>query len=235
MNPVEPSSELPNEKDDPVSKDPIANIRKLIKKRAPKVRASKSKAPKSGETRSSSNLWRVAAWVSLVVNVLFVVLILVVGSRLLQFKSAVLEPLLEGVYAAVGQMDDASIETEVTVSSEVPVVFDLPLQRETVVTLSQPTRIEGAYLSIRSATFSVDAPSTIDLPIGAQLPITLDILVPVNTTVPVELKVPVELNLSESDLQPAVSALQELIAPYQQLVEEAPDCWQMLLWGGDCP
>jgi len=230
MDPVEPSAEFAKEKDDPVSKDPIANIRKLMKKRIPRFRA-----PKSRETKPKPDLWRAAAVVSLAVNALFLLLIILIGGRLLQFKTAVVEPLLEGVYSAVGQMDDAVIKTEVTVSSEVPVVFDLPLQKETVVTLTQPTRIEGAYLSIRSATFSIDAPSTIDLPIGAQLPIALDLSIPVSTTVSVELSVPVELNLSESDLQPAVAALQDLIEPYKQLAQDAPDCWQKLLWGGDCP
>lgn len=229
MEPVEPSLELDKDQGDPVSKDPITNIRKLMKKRAPKIRASKSR-----NAKPKPDLWRVAALISLVVNALFVVLIISIGGRLLQFKTAVFEPLMEGVYTAVGQMDDAIIQTEVTFSSDIPVVFDLPLQKDTVVTLTQPTRIEGAYLSIRSATFSVDAPSTIDLPIGAQLPITLDLSVPVSTTVPVELSVPVELKLTESDLQPAVSALQELVEPYKQLAQDAPDCWQMLLWGGDC-
>jgi hypothetical protein len=177
MDPVEPSSDFTKDKDDPVSKDPIANIRKLLKKRAPK-----SRVPKSREAKAKPDLWRIAALASLGVNALFLVLIIIIGGRLLQFKTAVLEPLLEGVYSAVGQMDDAVIQTEVTVSSEVPVVFDLPLQKETLVTLTQPTRIEGAYLSIRSATFSVDAPSTIDLPIGAQLPISLDLSIPVSTT-----------------------------------------------------
>ena len=104
-----------------------------------------------------------------------------------------------------------------------------------VVTLSEPVRIDGAYLSIRSATFSVDAPSIIDLPVGTQLPITLDMTVPVNTTIPVSLSVPVDLALTESDLQPAIQAIQDLIEPYKQLVQDTPDCWQMLLWGGECP
>jgi len=235
MDHTESPPEFDQESVEPISKDPIANIRNLIKKRVPRLRIPKIRSPKVAETRPSFNLWRFTAFVSLVVNFLFIVLIVVIGARLMQFKSAVMEPLLEGVYSAIGQMDNASFDSEITVQSEIPVAFDLPLQRETVVTLSQPTRIENAYLSIRSATFSVDAPSTIDLPIGAQLPITLDITVPVHTTVPVELAVPVKLSLADSDLQPAVDALQDLVEPYKELSKELPDCWQMLLWGGECP
>ncbi len=235
MDPVEPSPEFPQEKGDPVSKDPIANIRRLLKRRPLRRRISEPKTPDLKTTRSGVGIWRLAALVSFAINVLFLVLIVLIGARLFKFKATVAEPLLEGVYNAVGQMDDVEVQTEVRVSSDIPVSFDVALQRDTIVTLSQPTRINGAYLSIRSATFSVDAPSTIDLPIGAQLPITMDLTVPVSTTIPVELTIPVDLALSESDLQPAIQAIQELVAPYTQLLEETPDCWQMLLWGGACP
>jgi hypothetical protein len=235
MDPVEPSPEVPQDKRDPVSKDPIANIRRLLKRGLSKNKVSKSKTPVSERTRSGAGIWQLAALVSFAINLLFLVLILLIGTRLLKFKTAVAEPLLAGVYSAVGQMDDVEVQTQVQVSSEIPIVFDLALQRDTIVTLSQPTRIQGAYLSIRSATFSVDAPSTIDLPIGTELPITMDLTIPVNTTIPVELTVPVDLALSESDLQPAIQAIQDLIAPYNQLLEDIPDCWQMLLWGGSCP
>jgi hypothetical protein len=225
MFPSEPSPEFPDTSGDPVSKDPVTNIRKLMKKQA----------PKASDVKSKEGLWRGAALVSFVINILFLGLILLVGSRVLSFKSEVAEPLLDGVYKAVDQMDDIQIQTDVKVSGEVPVAFDLPLQRETTVTLSQPTRIDGASLSIRSATFSIDAPTVIVLPAGAELPITLDLSVPVNATVPVELTVPVTLSLTDSNLEPTIKALQDLIEPYKQLAEETPDCWQMLLWGGACP
>jgi hypothetical protein len=235
MDPVEPSPEFTPEKGDPVSKDPVANIRKLLKRGRSTDRKPKPKTPKPGTKNSGVGIWRLAALISIVINILFLVLILWIGSRLFKFKAAVAEPLLEGVYNAVGQMDDVQVQTEVQISSDIPVAFDVPVQRDTVVTLSQPTRVEGAYLSIRSATFSVDAPSTIDLPVGTELPITMDLIIPVNTTIPVQFSVPVQLALSESDLQPAIQAIQDLIAPYNQLLEETPDCWQMLLWGGTCP
>jgi hypothetical protein len=235
MDPVDPSPQLPKEKGDPVSKDPIANIRKLLKRGSSGKGTSKAKTPREKKPKTGAGIWRFAALLSLVINILLLVLILMIGTRLFGLKTAVAEPLLEGVYNAVGQMDDIEVQTEVKVMSEIPVTFDIDVQRDTILTLSQPTRVEGAYLSIRSATFSVDAPSTIDLPIGTQLPITMDLTIPVNTTLPVELSVPVELVLSESDLQPAIQAIQDLVEPYQQLLDETPDCWQMLLWGGACP
>lgn len=235
MDPVDPSPELQKDKGDPVSKDPIANIRKLLKRESPDKGKSKPKTPRVKTPKTGVGIWKFAALLSFVVNILFLAFMVVIGTRLFSFKTAVAEPLLEGVYNAVGQMDDIEVQTEVKVMSDIPVAFDIDMQRDTILTLSQPTRVEGAYLSIRSATFSVDAPSTIDLPIGTQLPITMDLTIPVNTTIPVELTVPVELVLSESDLQPAIQAIQDLVEPYRQLLGETPDCWQMLLWGGACP
>jgi hypothetical protein len=235
MDPVQPSPESPKERGDPVSKDPIANIRKLLKREPSRKGTTEAKIPSPKTTGSGGSIWRLSALISLTINILFLAFILWIGSRLFNFKADVVQPLLEGVYNAVGQMDEVEVQKEVQVHSDIPVAFNIPLQRNTIVTLSEPTRIEGATLSIRSATFSVDAPSTIDLPIGTQLPITMDLTIPVNTTIPVELTVPVDLVLSESDMQPAIQAIQDLIAPYEQLLEEAPDCWQMLLWGGECP
>jgi hypothetical protein len=235
MDSNESSQGMPNEKGDPVSKDPIANIRKLLKREPSEKTDSSPKPPGKKPTKSGMGIWRWAALVSFAINIIFLILIVLIGTRLFQFKTAAVEPLLEGVYSAVSQMDDVDVQTQVQVSSEVPVSFDVTVERDTVVTLSEPTQIEGAYLSIRSATFSVDAPSTIDLPVGTQLPITMNLSIAVNTTIPVELTVPVEVTLSESDLQPAIEAIQDLVGPYQQLLDDVPDCWQMLLWGGACP
>jgi len=235
MDPIEPSPEFPQNNGDAISKDPITNIRKLLKPDATKQKTSEPDPEETKTNGSGTGIWRAAALLSFAVNIIFLAFILWIGTRLFHFKTDTVEPLLEGVYNAVGQMEDVEVQTEVKVNSDVPIAFDINLQRDTIVTLSEPTRITGVYLSIRSATLSIDAPSTIDLPIGAELPITMDLTIPVDTTIPVELTVPVELTLSESDLQPVTAAIQNLIEPYQLLLDETPDCWQMLLWGGACP
>ena len=225
MEPVEPSQPQPQESRDPISRDPVDNLRSMIGRRPIEANVGKT----------SLTLWRVAAILSLIINLLFLFLIFAIGRRLFILKTDVAEPLLENVSAFVSQVEETSIQTEVKVTGQVPVVFDLPLQQTTVITLSEETRIEGASLSIRSATFSIDAPASVTLPSGSQLPITLNLTIPVNTTVPVELTVPVNLSLAESKISPSFEALQKLVEPYQALAEEAPDCWQNLLWGGECP
>lgn len=225
MDPVEAAQANPEESGDPISRDPIHNLRSMIGrgKREPST------------SRSSLGLWRGAAILSIFVNLLFLLLIFAIGKRLFALKTEIAEPLLENVAAFVNQMEAGKIETEVYLHGQVPVAFDLVLQQDTVITLAEETRITGASLSIRSATFSIDAPSTITLPAGSQLPVTLNLSVPVNTTAPVELVVPVSFSLADSEITPSLEALQKMIEPYRALAEQAPNCWQGLLWGGKCP
>jgi hypothetical protein len=117
----------------------------------------------------------------------------------------------------------------------VPITLEVPLKRNTVATLSEPVRIEGASISIRSATLSIDAPASLTLPVGAELPLGLDLSVTVDTVIPIDLTVPVEFPIAESELGDSISAMRGLIEPYRSIVSEMPACWQMLLWGGDCP
>ncbi|NIM95516.1 MAG: hypothetical protein GTO18_17600 [Anaerolineales bacterium] len=223
MDPDE-SREISSEDEEPVDKNPLINLRKLLKRE-----------PSEERDKGSGWLGSAALVASLVLNLIFLIILIVVAGRLFSIKSEVAEPLLEVVDLTVQAIEDTTIQADMTVKADVPVSFDVPLQRETTVILSQPTRVEGVELSIRSATFSIDAPASFILPAGTQLPITMDLTVPVQTTVPVEVVLPVELSLEESGLEQPIGALQDLIVPYRVLLGDAPDCWQMLLWGGECP
>ena len=66
------------------------------------------------------------------------------------------------------------------------------------------------------------------LPKGTALPIQLSIVVPVNTQVPVDLDVPVNIPLSETELHQPFVGLQQVVSPYQTLVDGLPDSWDAL-------
>jgi hypothetical protein len=59
--------------------------------------------------------------------------------------------------------------------------------------------------------------------------------VTVDAVVPIDLMVPVEFHIADSEIGESLSAMQGLLDPYRSIVAELPGCWQMLLWGGDCP
>jgi hypothetical protein len=225
MDPVEPTSDISKEPVKSVSRNPLSNLRTLLKGKIPQINIPKP----------SVGFRPFVIGVSVLLNLALLWVVIALGNHLFTLRGLVAETLLETVSKSVGLSADAQIETTVNIQEELPVSFNVPLQQDTLITLSQPTRIENASLSIRSATLSIDAPTVITLPVGAELPITLDITVPVSATVPVDLTIPLQIPLANSELGESFTALQSLVDPYEQIVSETPGCWQMLLWGGDCP
>lgn len=225
MSSVEPSPEISNDAVANVSRNPLTNLRTLFKRKNFAIKL-------DGRGLSLGGALIVF---SILLNAIFLWLVISLGNTLFAMKETVTETLLEGVTNSMALSENAQIQTVVNINEQVPLAFDLVLKRDTLVVLFQPTRIENASLSIRSANLSVDAPASITLPVGAELPITFDLTVPVNVSVPIELSVPVAISLAESDLGEAFQALQSLVVPYEKLQSEIPGCWQMLLWRGDCP
>lgn len=225
MSSVEPSPESSNDAVANVSRNPLTNLRTLFKRKNSAIKL-------AGRGLSLGGALIVF---SILLNAIFLWLVISLGNTLFAMKETVTEALLEGVTNSMALSENAQIQTVVNINEQVPLAFDVVLKRDTLVVLFQPTRIENASLSIRSANLSVDAPASITLPVGAELPITFDLTVPVNVSVPIELAVPVAISLAESDLGEAFQALQSLVVPYEKLQSEIPGCWQMLLWRGDCP
>ncbi len=176
--------------------------------------------------------WTVASVISLTVNVVLLAVIVLLARNLFALKHVVQDQLLGGLSRNFALMDQAVIRTTVEVHDEIPVVFDLPVEADTVVILSQDTLIRNAKVTLRTGGLQIfSAPADIILPKGTALPIQLSITVPVNTQVPVDLTVPVAIPLKETDLHQPFVGLQEVLLPYQNLLERTPDSWDQVL----CP
>ncbi len=176
--------------------------------------------------------WTVTGIFSLAVNIVLLVALLLLAQNLFTIKHLVQDQILGGLSANFAAMDDAVIRTTVEVHDQIPVVFDLPVQTETVVILTEDVTIQGARVNLITGGLQIiGAPANIILPKGTRLPIKLDLTVPVNTQVPVDLTVPVNIPLKETDLHQPFVGLQQVVAPYQRLLEQAPDSWEPLL----CP
>jgi hypothetical protein len=116
-------------------------------------------------------------------------------------------------------MDQAHIKTEIPIDREIPVQFDLPINQPIVVTLNEPTRINGAQVVINSGGLSINAPANIVLPAGTELPIQLNLVVPVNTTIPIKFDVPVDIALEKTDLHQPFIGLQQVVHPLYYLLQ----------------
>ncbi len=172
--------------------------------------------------------WTVSSIISLTVNVILIAVLLIVGKQLFMLKSAV-SPLLDGLNENFVLMDNAKITTHVEVHDQIPVVFDLPVEANTSVVLSEDVLIRGARVNLMTGGLLIqNAPADIVLPKGTSLPIQLSIVVPVNTQVPVDLDVPVNIPLRETELHRPFVGLQQVVSPYQSLVNGLPNSWDAL-------
>ena len=167
--------------------------------------------------------WTTASILSLTVNVILIIILLVLLTNVSRLQVDVdkimgvtqdLISLPGGLYENFEKMDRASIQTNVKVETSIPVKFDLTLNQQTDVVLSQDVTINNALVTVNTGGLNITrANTTIVLPAGPSLPVFLNLVVPVDTQVPVVLDVPVNIPLSETELNEPFVGLQEVIKP----------------------
>ena len=168
--------------------------------------------------------WTIASVVSLTVNVVLLITLLVL---LLNFKAFNLgsalgigDYLLGGLYTNFEKMDRAHITTMIPVETTIPVKFDLQLNQQTDVILSQDVTINNALVTVNTGGLNITrALTTIVLPKGTALPVMLNLTVPVDTTVPVSLNVNVDIPLSQTQLHEPFAGLQQVVKPFYCLLK----------------
>jgi hypothetical protein len=172
--------------------------------------------------------WTVASVVSMTVNIILIVALIVVWRQLSSIVALTEQAtsmgtgLVGGLYSNFEKMDAAHIRTVIPIQTEVPVQFDLQVDQETSVVLSQDVTIKGARVTLQTGGLNIlSAPTNIVLPAGTTLPIFLNLNVPVNTTVPIVMDVPVDIPLENTDLHEPFTGLQDILQPYYCLL--SPD------------
>ena len=176
--------------------------------------------------------WTVASVLSLVVNIILIGVLLVVGSQLFTLKRLLRDNLIGGLYNNFVLMDQASIRTTIPVKTEVPARFNLPLETDTTVRLTQDTRITAATVTLNTGGLTIiNAPTDIILPAGTDLPIHLKLEVPVDQKIPVELMVDVNIPLNQTELHEPFVGLQQVVLPYYTLLNGTPDSWAQAFCG----
>jgi hypothetical protein len=123
--------------------------------------------------------------------------------------------LLGGLYTNFEKMDRAHITTNIPVTAEIPVKFDLQLNQQTNVVLSQDVTINNALVTVRTGGMNItNALTTIVLPEGTNLPVFLNLTVPVDQKVPVTLDVAVDIPLEKTQLHEPFVGLQDVVKPF---------------------
>ncbi len=176
--------------------------------------------------------WTITGLVSLTVNVVLIVILVTLGGQLFSLKQMVKDQLLGGLYQNFELMDQASIRTTIPVETSVPAKFDLPLETDTTVVLTDNVFIDNAYVSLDTGGLHIQGAVTdITLPAGTQLPVHLSLVVPVDQQIPVKLNVAVDIPLKETELHAPFVGLQGVVEPYYQLIDQTPNSWEEALCG----
>ena len=170
-------------------------------------------------------LWNIASVISLSVNAILVLVLLILMLALASYGmslSSMLNlgtSLLGGLYGNFEKMDRAHITANIPVSTTIPVQFDLALNQQTTVVLSEDVTINNARVTVNTGGLNItQANTTIILPQGTNLPITLNLTVPVDTTIPVTLNVPVDIPLQSTQLHEPFTGLQDVLRPIYCLI-----------------
>jgi hypothetical protein len=163
--------------------------------------------------------WTVTTVLSLIVNIILIVVLVIVGQQLFAIKQLVNGHLLGGLYENFILMDQAHIKTDITVKDTIPIKFDLPISKDTVVVLNQDTAIDHVLVQINTGALSINSYARIVLPAQTNLPIHLDLLVPVEAQIPVTLNVPVDIPLAKTELHKPFVGLQDVVSPLYWLLQ----------------
>ncbi len=174
--------------------------------------------------------WTVSSVMSLAVDVVLIAVIIILllyvrrlnirMNELLSLSSMPLET-VSGLYANFEDMSAAHIVTTIPFTTEILVQFDLQINQQSEVVLSQDTLITGARVTLTTGGLEIsNAPANIVLPAGTPLPITLSLLVPVSQRVPVTLQVPVDIALAQTDLGPPFLGLMDVLEPLYCLLDK---------------
>ena len=167
--------------------------------------------------------WTIASILSLTINLILAVLLFSVWANLpkLNVNGATTlvtnmgTGVLGGLFTNFEKMDRAHITRTIPVQTTIPVKFDLLLNQQTNVTLSQDVTINNAYVTVNTGGLNISrALTTIVLPQGTNLPIVLNLTIPVDTTVPVSLNVEVDIPLNETQLHDPFVGLRKVVEPF---------------------
>jgi hypothetical protein len=176
--------------------------------------------------------WTIASTLSVIVNVILIIIVIILAINLFTLKQIVGDQLVNGLYNNFQLMDAAHIKTTIPVSASVPAKFDLPLETDTTVVLTEDTYIPDAQVSVYTGGLQImNARTDIVLPKDTKLPVHLSMVVPVDQQIPVELNVNVDIPLNQTELHQPFVGLQGVVAPFKELLDPLPGNWQELMCG----
>ncbi|GAB4525349.1 MAG: hypothetical protein OHK0046_41100 [Anaerolineae bacterium] len=169
-------------------------------------------------------IWRFMVIFSFIVNIILVIVLLVLGVLIFEIKNQVAQPLVNGLHSSFVGLDNATIDWTIPVRDQIPVVLNIPLETNTIVTLTSAVPLEvNAFIDLPGLN-AANVPATVrlDLPQGLQLPVALDLDVAVDQPLDVALDVRAVIPLEQTQLHDVAENLRLLFEPLARGLTNLP-------------
>ncbi|MDX1994759.1 MAG: hypothetical protein SF029_20415 [bacterium] len=161
-------------------------------------------------------IWRFMVIFSFIVNIILVAVLIGVVVLIFTIKNDIAQPLVAGLHSSFVGLDRATIDWTIPVRADVPVNLDIPLQQNTIVTLTEPVPLTVTATILRQGVDILGGPVTVvlTLPQNTELPVALDLNVPVrDQSLPVSLDVRAVIPLQQTQLHDVAENLRLLFEP----------------------
>jgi hypothetical protein len=170
-------------------------------------------------------IWRFMVIFSFIVNIVLILVLITLGLLIFEIKNEVAQPLITGLHSSFVGLDDATIDWTIPVRDEIPVILDIPLQQDTVVTLTDSVPLLVNATITRQGVDILGGPVTVNLqlPEGLNLPVALNLNVPVEQDLPVALDVRAVIPLQETQLHDVANNLRLLFEPLARGLHNLPN------------
>jgi hypothetical protein len=177
--------------------------------------------------KRSEILWlafeKFAIFFSFVVTFTLVMILLLLAYGAWQNRSAVNAiqdgiacDTITGLNSLVADFEDAVITQTIYISESIPVLFDLPLDKNLDVRLTQDVPLNRPTSFVLPAGGGqINGTVYLVLPQGQILPVHMSTSVKVSQTLPVQMEVPVAIPLKETELGDVIVQLKRLLEPLQ--------------------
>jgi hypothetical protein len=172
-------------------------------------------------SRFGKLIWRFMVIFSFIVNIILLLVLLALGLLIFDIKNNIADPLVGGLHGSFVGLDQATIDWTIPVRDTIPVVLTVPLETDTVVTLTNEVPLEASAL-INLNGSQVRTPVSLTLPVGLQLPVHLDLDVPIDEELDVALDVRAVIPLQQTQLHDVATNLRLLFEPLAVSLSNLP-------------
>ena len=161
---------------------------------------------------------------SFIVNIVLIVVVLGLVLFIFDIKDNIVTPLVTGLHSSFVGLDESTIDWTIPVRDTIPVKFDLPLNQQTVVTLTHSVPLNvSATITLPGVGVLNNAQVYLNLPAGLELPVQLNLSVPVDQQLPVALDVRAVIPLNQTQIHDPVNNLRLVFEPIIRALYNLPN------------